>query len=544
MRLSRVIGRAVRVSMCLAATAASSQASTTYDLWIRNGTVVDGTGRPRFAADILVSGDTIAYVGSTAGRNVKARRTIDAAGKIVTPGFIDLHAHGDPSKQAFTNFLQEGITTVLLGQDGNTASYEDEDPPTLAQWKAARAAGLALTDDQKPVTLAQWLHHSKVEHSLVNVAALSGHGSLRTTAGVGDAPQPTAKQLAAMKEILRADLDAGAFGMSFGLEYAPGRFALEPEEKALGAIVGEYGGVVMSHMRSEDFDKIAGAIDELLQIDAHVHVSHIKIVAGKRPEEAQAVLDQLARARAGGKTVTADVYSYPASASNLVFLYPEWARSESQYADAVKHRRAELEAHLRKRVEERNGPQAILFVSGPYAGKRLSELAQQLGKPYEKVLIDDFDYGGPEQAHFLMSEAVQSVFIAADNIGYSTDASPELKHPRATSSFAKVLEDYVGPAPKMSLEKTIHKMSGLAADIVGIKDRGVLAVDRKADIVVLSPNRLHVRATWAAPMQSPTGFDAVVVNGAIELENGKVGTPNGRILRREGHPVAHNASSK
>jgi N-acyl-D-amino-acid deacylase len=530
--------------MCLGATTCVRAADATYDLWIRNGTVVDGTGRPRFVADILVSGDTIAYVGDTASRKVKARRTIDATGKVVTPGFIDLHAHGDPAKQAFTNFLEEGITTVLLGQDGNTASYEDDDPPSLAQWKAAHAGGDQLTGAQTPVTLAQWLRYSKVQHCLVNIAALSGHGSLRTTAGVGDAPQPTAMQLAAMKEILRADLDAGAFGMSFGLEYAPGRYAQVAEEKALGAIVGEYGGVVMSHMRSEDFDKIHDAIDELLQINAHVHVSHIKIVAGKRPEEAQAVLDQLARARANGKTVTADVYSYPASASNLVFLYPEWAHSESQYADAVKHRRAELEAHLRKRVEERNGPQAILFVSGPYAGKRLSEVAQQLGKPYEKVIIDDLGYGGPEQAHFLMSEAVQSVFIAADNIGFSTDASPELRHPRASSSFAKVLEDYVGPAPKMSLEKAIYKMSGLAADIVGIKDRGVLAADRKADIVVLSPDRLHVRATWAAPMLPPSGFDDVIVNGRITLEDGKVGAPNGRVLRGEGHPVAHSANSR
>ncbi len=467
MRLRCVIGRALQASfffsVCMTATAASRtpdvQADTTYDLWIRHGTVVDGTGRPRFVADLLVSGDTIVYVGDTAGREVKARRTIDATGKIVTPGFIDLHSHGDPATEVFKNFLQQGITTVVLGQDGNTASYESVDPPSVAQWKAAHDRGDELIGAQTPVTLAQWLSYSKVQHALVNIAALSGHGSLRSIAGVDDAPLPTGAQMATMKEILKADLDAGAFGMSFGLEYAPGRYAGVAEEKALGAIVGEYGGVVMSHMRSEDFDKIGGAIDELLQINAHVHVSHIKIVAGKRPEEAQAVLDQLARARASGKTVTADVYSYLASASDLVFLYPEWAHSESQYADAVKHRRAELETHLRKRIEERNGPQAILFVSGPYAGKRLSEVARQLGKPYEKVIIDDLGYGGPEQAHFLMSEAVQSAFIAADNIGFSTDASPALKHPRSTSSFAKVLEDYVGPAPKMSLEKAIYKLS-------------------------------------------------------------------------------------
>lgn len=518
---------AVAAAMLVRAEAAAPTSDQTYDLWIRNGTVVDGTGQDRFKADVLVSGDSIVYVG-TVDSAVKARRTIDARGKIVAPGFIDLHSHGDPTKESFINFLAQGITTVVLGQDGDTALAEGYPEPSLAAWRAAMAnAGSA---PKPPVTLTQWMKLLDARGSEVNVATLSGHASLRTIAGVGNAPVPTAGQMATMKEILRSDLAAGAFGLSFGLEYAPGRYSLAAEQKELGDLVGRQGGVVMSHMRSEDFDKIGSAVDELLQIDAHVHVSHLKIVAGRRAEEANAVLEQLARARAAGKIVTGDVYAYMASASDLRFLYPEWARDKDGYEAAVKNRRPELEAHLRKRVEERNGPEAILVVGGKYANQRLSQIAKTLGKPYEQVIIDELGYVGPPQAHFLMSEAVQNVFIRADYVGISTDGGPGMNHPRSADSFIKVLEQHVGAPPKMSLERAIHKMSGLGAEILGI-DRGVLAQGRKADIVVLSPD-LRSHATWTQTTLRPTGLDVIVVNGEIAFENGQAVGLHGKALKR------------
>lgn len=523
------------LALSLSATGAVAASTQTYDLWIRNGTVVDGTGGKRLQADVLISGDTIVHVGAVDAASVQAHRTIDARGKIVTPGYIDLHAHGDPLTGSFSTFLAQGITTVVMGQDGGTASYERSAEPSMAAWRAA--SGTAA-EAKSPVTLAQWMRRVDAHGSEVNVATLSGHGSLRMIAGVGNAPEPTPAQMKDMKEILQADLAAGAFGMSFGLEYPPGRYSGIAETKALGDMVGRSGGVVMSHMRSEDFDKVGAAIDELLQIDAHVHVSHLKIVAGQRAEEANAVLQQLARARASGKVVTADVYPYLASASTLHFLYPEWARGEAQYNEAVKNRRAELEAHLRKRVEERNGPNAILFVDGPYGGKRLGELARQLGKPYEKVIIDDIGFDGPAQAHFLMSAAVQDVFLAADHVGICTDGSPQLEHPRSADSFVKVIEDHVGAPPKMSLERAIYKMSGLGAEIVGLRDRGVIAAGRKADVVVLSLERLRGRATWTDTMLPPSGVDVIVVNGGIAYENGKVAASRGKVLRRVVSAVA------
>ena len=497
------------IASTLAVSSVSASESTVYDLWIRNGTVVDGTGAARVKADVLVYSDAIVLVGPVDAGKVQAKSTVDARDKWVVPGFIDTHAHGDATQQSFVNFLAQGITTVVLGQDGGSMSYAGDD-------KLPLSAGMRVIDQQG---------------SEVNVATLTGHGTLRELAGVGNAPVPTADQLKAMKDRLLADMAAGSYGLSFGLEYFPGRYSRVAEQKALGDLVGQQGGIVMSHLRSEDFDKIGGAVDELLQINAHVHVSHVKIVAGKRQEEADAVLTQLSRARAQGKRVTADVYPYLASASSLHFLYPEWARGQQAYHDAVKNRRAELEAHLRERVEERNGAQAILFVDGPHAGKRLSELAAQLKKPYEKVIIDDIGYGGPAQAHFLMSDAVQDRFIYADHINICTDGSPESGHPRSAGSFIKILEEYVGSAPKMTLERAVYKMSGLPAQTLGL-DRGVLTAGKKADLLILDPGNLHSRATWSESMLRPSGVDAVYINGKLAYKNGEPTGKHGKMLKR------------
>lgn len=504
-----LIGAAVSMSW----SAHSAADDPAYDVWIRHGTVIDGTGGERAQKDVLIIGDTIVVVAGLDGTQVNARRTIDAAGKLIVPGFIDTHAHGDPLTESFTSFLYQGITTVVLGQDGATADLGGDNAPTLAQW---------MRDVDQ--------HGSEV-----NVATLSGHGTLRMQAGVGNAPVPTPAQLAMMQDLLREDLAAGSYGLSFGLEYAPGRYSQVAEQKALGDLVGRSGGIVMSHMRSEDFDKISKAIDELLQIDAHVHVSHLKIVAGQRVEEAQAVLDQLAGARARGKNVTGDVYPWTASASNFVFLYPEWAKRREEYEKAVHSRRPELEAHIRKRVAERNGPQAILFTSGPYSGKRLSEVARELGKPHEKVMLDDIGYGGPQQAHFLMAPAVQATFVNADSINICTDGAPGPGHPRSYDSFVKVLDEYVGAPPKMSFERAIYKMSGLPAQSLGL-DRGTLTAGAKADVLVLSPDDLHSRTTWTEQQLSPTGIDLILVNGRIAFEMGKApGKLHGRMLRRNHH---------
>ena len=170
----------------------------------------------------------------------------------------------------------------------------------------------------------------------------------------------------------------------------------------------------------------------------------------------------------------------------MSLIYPEWAKTREQFDAAVANRRAPLEEYLRARVQRRNGPQAVLFISGKYAGKTLAEVAALLGKPYEKVLIDDFGYGGPDAAHFVMSAAVQDQFIADEHIAVCTDGSPTMGHPRSAGAFAKILEEHVGTSPKMSLEFAIHKMSALPAEILGI-DRGLIAPGKKSRYIDSRP---------------------------------------------------------
>src|SRR5690606_15747819 len=160
-----------------------------------------------------------------------------------------------------------------------------------------------------------------------------------------------------------------------------------------------------------------------------------------------------------------------------------------------------------------------------------SEIAAQLGKPYEKVIIDDIGFDGPAQAHFLMSAAVQDRFIHADHVNICTDGSPESGHPRSAGSFVKVLEEYVGPAPKMTLQRAVYKMSGQPAETMGL-DRGVLAPGKKADVLILDPRNLHSRATWSESMLRPSGVDAIYVNGQLAYKNGEPVGKHRKMLKR------------
>mgnify|MGYP003042634475 CR=1 FL=1 len=269
-----ILGDAVEQRLAPDIEAAGAAGNTTYDLWIKGGLVYDGSGAAPRRADVLVQGDRIVHVGAVA--KAAAVRVIDATGKSVAPGFIDTHAHGDPLEDAsLENFVLQGVTAVVLGQDGRTPGYasergSDEDVPPLGR-----------------KTLAEWMQAVDEVGSQTNIAALVGHGTLRWLAGVGVAAEPTPQQIQKMQSILREGLQAGAYGMSSGLEYVPGRYAHREELVALAKTVGAADGVVMSHMRSEDSDRIAQTIDELVAQGRHsrVHVSHLKIVFAQSARE-------------------------------------------------------------------------------------------------------------------------------------------------------------------------------------------------------------------------------------------------------------------
>lgn len=482
----------------------------TIDLLIENGLVLDGLGTEAMPGDVAIVGDEIVFVGeasfSAADMQERVRRRIDAAGRYVAPGFIDLHSHGDPLETpAFENFLAMGVTTITLGQDGSSPEVAD-----LADW-------LARVSASRPGT---------------NVAMLVGHGTLRSLSGIGLDPDPSPEQLSGMLEMLDRTLPV-TFGMSTGLEYNPGLNAKPEELLALAEVVGRRGRVIMSHLRNEDDEALEDSIAELLEQGRHarVHVAHLKSVYGKGIGRAEEILAILRNARDAGIDVTADVYPYTASYTGIAIVFPVWAKTEEQFATAKKERRDELAAYLRQRIGQRNGPEATLLGTGRYTGKTLADLAHEMELPFEDVLIDVIGPQGASGAYFVMNDALQSRLIADPGVGISSDGSPTGFHPRGHGAFAAIIEDYVVRRELLTLPEAVRKMSSFAAGILGIQDRGVLRTGMKADLVVFDPRNVKARATYPEPLQLAEGFDLVIVNGEVAREDGRLAERRfGRVL--------------
>lgn len=483
----------------------------TIDVLIEDGNVLDGLGHAPVRADVVIVDDRIVFVGDAAFTvNDLAQRValrIDAAGRTVAPGFIDLHAHGDPLETpAFENFLAMGVTTITLGQDGSSPAV---DP--LSGWlKKVSDAGIAP-----------------------NVAMFVGHGTLRELAGIGQDKRPAPEAMGRMSAMLDETLDY-TFGLSTGLEYNPGLNASGAELVALAKVVGRHDRLIMSHLRNEDDGRLEVSIAELLDQGefARVHVSHLKSVYGRGAERAEELLALLASAREAGIEITADVYPYTASYTGIGILFPVWAKTPEQFAVAKRERRPELEAWLQQRVESRNGPEATLLGTEPWTGRTLAQVAFEQEADVADVLIDSIGPQGASAAYFVMDEALQSRLVADPYVGICSDGSPTGFHPRGYGSFAKVIETYVVEERVLALEEAVRKMTSFPAGLLGIDDRGVLAPGMQADIVVFDPPQVRAVATYASPHQLAQGFDVVIVNGRIARKHGRAtGERPGRVLR-------------
>ena len=486
-----------------------------YDLAVRNALIVDGSGGPPYTGDVLVRGETIALVGHMPEGD-HATREIDAHGRVLAPGFIDAHAHGEAldTAQSFENFVAMGVTTIVLGQDGSSPD------------------GVGIETGVRKQTLHDWFTALENHPPQVNMATLVGFGSVRDEAGAPyNGPASTA-QIGRVSQLIAHGMDEGAYGASLGMEYVPMISATPAELAGVAQAVGRYDGIVMSHLRSEDDDKVAGAIDELLAMGkyARVHVSHIKVVYGKTAAQGDAVLAQLAAARTKGVRVTADVYPYLASQSGIALLFPDWAKVRPDFEAALKTRRKELAGYLDARVMKRGGPSATLLASKPYVGMTLEDVARERRKSFVDVLLDDIGPTGASAAYFIMSAPTQDVFIKSPEVMTSTDGSPTMHHPRAFGTFARMIETYV-ETEGLSLPLAVRKMSAMTAEAVKLPDRGVIRQGYKADLVLFDPAQVHETTTWDEPMQLATGFDMVIINGHVARENGAMTGRFGRVLR-------------
>lgn len=476
------------------------------DLVLRGGLVVDGSGGAARSADVVVHGGRVEHVGEVAAGQAAAA-TLDLSGQVVAPGFVDLHAHADPLGPSEFLFAQ-GVTTILVGQDGSSPAPRIG--PFLDRVEAARPR--------------------------LNVATLVGHATAAAEARIARHRPAGEPELDRLRDAVARGLDEGAFGLSLGLEYEPGSLASLEELIAAAEPVGARRGVVMAHLRSEDDDAIDASIAELCEIarrsGAKAHVAHLKIVLGRGEARAKALLDLLERERTSGLALSADLYPYDASYTTYAILFPPFAKPPHAYAEAKRRRGDELRAWLRRRIEQRGGPEAMLLGTGPHAGKTLAELAKSRGQPFEDVLVELGPNGG-SAAYFVMDEAVVEALARAPFVAFGTDGGAGSSHPRGYGSFARVFARLVRERGALSLEEAVRKAARLPWQTLGLDaDRGLVAPGHVADLVVFDPDRFVDRASFVAPRRRAEGVRAVYVAGKLAYVDGKLTKERaGAVLR-------------
>jgi N-acyl-D-amino-acid deacylase len=508
-----------------------------YDLVIRNGTVLDGTPSPGMEADVAISGDRIAQVGPRlAGRGTEE---IDARGMAVSPGFVDLHSHGDGSMDddpRQESLIRQGITTIVVGQDGSSRGGGN------GQGASEGMAGvLASVDALKPA---------------VNLATMIGLGSVRGRVVGNDDRPATPDELRAMVAMVESALAGGACGASSGLEYTPGAFASTAELIELCKPLSARRLPYATHMRNED-DRLLDSIDESIAVargaGCPLQISHLKTQGPRNWSKLDTVFARVDAAVQAGVPVTFDRYPYIAYATGLTNLFPVWSRDGG--TDAFLARLADPAASPRIKGEtlakvDLIGGWENVHISSVRApedraaeGKRLGSYARSINTdPYElTVAMLNRNRGSVGMVGFAMSEenldrilAHPLGMVASDGGSFAVDGPTRRgsPHPRGLGTFPRVLGRYVRERKALTLASAINKMTAFPASRVALHHRGVLKPGWAADVVVFDPATVIDRATYEQPFQYPVGIKAVVVNGVIALRDDQRNTKlSGRALR-------------
>ena len=523
-------------------------------LVVRHGTLYDGTGGPPRTGDIAIDGDRIAAVGEVAATGAVE---IDARGMAVAPGFIDIHSHADLSllvNPRAESRVRQGVTLEVVGQDGSSIGPWSDGVFELTRDRYLRDFDVDI--DFRDI--GGFLDRIDRERPAVSVASMIGHGNVRGLV-VGGADRPaTASEIDRMRALVRDALSGGAVGLSTGLEYTPGSFASRDE---LVALAGELRGTAYpyaSHMRNED-DRLLGALEEALHVGrvagVAVQVSHLKAQGERNHWKADAALAAIESARAAGVDAHFDRYPYVAYATGLSNLFPASGRAGGTARFLARLADPEtgpaLERACRDKIALLGSWDAVQItrIGGANAaarGRRLGELAAELGEdPYDLTVRLLRDAGGSVgMIGFGMSEdntermlSHPLGMVCSDGGAYAPygPLSRSSPHPRGYGSFPRVLGHYVRDRGAMSLESAVHKMSGLPARKLGLRDRGVLREGAVADIVVFDPDTIRDRATFDDPHQYPDGVAHVVVSGVYTIREGEqTGLLGGRAVRGRG----------
>ena len=486
-----------------------------YDLVIRNGNIVAGTGAPARSGDVAIAGDRIAAIGEVSGRG---EQELDAGGLAVAPGFIDVHTHDDAAvvRDPRVDFkIMQGVTTDVLGNCGAGVA------PANGAFREYYRTGMGpiLGESDLPwSTTAEYFAAVEAARPACNAVAYVPHGVLRFNAMGMARREPTEAELASMRELLDEGMRAGAIGMSTGLVYVPGAYARTDELVELARVVAKHGGIYGSHIRNEGeglLDAVAEAISIGEQAGCGVQLSHHKSagVVGLTKQS----LPFIAEARTRGVDVTIDVYPYVASSSSLAAMFRIGRERAFEAAPAI----IASVKHNKERYE------------GKYIADIARELDLPIGDAVRKVLEDEENT--PSVIMFIMDESDVRRVVADEHCMAGSDGLPSegKPHPRLYGTMAAILQKYVREEPLLTLEEAVRKMTGLPAAKHRIANRGVLREGWYADVVVFDPATVADVATYAEPRQYPAGIEYVVVNGQVAAERGRQTEARaGRMLRR------------
>jgi N-acyl-D-amino-acid deacylase len=517
--------------VCVFAAALPAQSRLPWTLLISGGTVIDGTGAARYAADVAIAGDRIVLVSRTPLDRSRAVRVIDANGLIVAPGFIDLHAHLEPLllMPDAQSHVTQGVTLALGGPDGSGPF------PLEAYLDSAQRAGLGM-----------------------NVAYLVGHNTVRRLVMGTENRAPTSEELERMRALIRQGMGEGAFGISTGLRYVPGYYSNTAEVVALSRAAADSGGIYTSHLREEGLGLLEGVAEAItIARDARIPVvlTHHKAVGQPMWGKSVVTLAMVDSARTAGLDVMMDQYPYTASQTSLAVLIPPWALAGGARAFRERVENATLRDSIERGVVEllqtdRGGgdTRRVQFGSVNWdrslEGKTLYDWAERRGVGHTmeaaaKLVIEGELNGGASMVYHIIDEGdVRRIMqhpqtmIASD--GRLTRPGQGVPHPRAYGTFPRVLGTYARDERVLTLEQAVHKMTGMPAKRLGLEGaRGCLAVGCFADVTLFDAATVGSPATFEQPHQYATGIPFVIVNGTVVVDAGVFTAARpGRALRK------------
>ncbi len=499
-----------------------SAAPENCDLLLKNGLVHVGDGSAAIVADLAIKDGKILAVGEKL--SMSGDLTLDCQGQVVCPGFIDLHTHSDDEiivrdTRANINYLMQGCTTVITGNCGSGH-----------------------------VDVAEYFDKVDQAGAGTNVGHLLPHGSLRSKVMGKEDRSPTSDELVKMQELAEKAMQDGAFGMSTGLIYVPGTFAKTDELTSVAKCIAKHNGIYVSHIRGEGSDLLDSVQEAItIGIDAGLptHISHFKASGTKAWGTLHLAAAMIEKARAEGRTVTADQYPYTASSTSLeASLLPDWARAGGRVALKKRLDDPQMAAKIRKDVEKslkviRRIQIATYAARRDWVGKSLDEIAKAESMEVADVVLKIERTGGASIVNFGMNEedvrlAMRLPWVATASDGSAKIPSANLPHPRSFGTFPRKIGEYAIAEKTLSLEAAIRSATSLPAEIIGLSDRGLLKPGMVADVTVFDPKVFRDRATYEQPFLTPLGLRYVLVRGEMAVYDGlPTGALAGRAIRKK-----------